>query len=101
MRCIVGIVLFVALCYGGIRGLNSFLVSRELANDPTISQHAAESAAWKVVKQYHAYVYVAAGLLTLVFCSLPTVLDKQGSYNEQGGWREKAERRAAERLQRY
>jgi hypothetical protein len=97
MRCIIGIVLFVGLCFGGIRSLQSYATTRELAKDPGISQRAAEAAGWKVASQYHAYVYVAAGVLTIALCSLPNLLDKQGGYNEQGAWREDAERRAAER----
>jgi hypothetical protein len=100
MRCIVGIVLFVGLCYAGIRGLDSYATSRELAGNPGISQRAAEDAAWKVVKDYHAYVYAAAGVITIALLYLPKLLDAQGSYNAQGAWREEAERRAAERNQR-
>jgi hypothetical protein len=97
MRCILGLVLFVGLCYGGIRSLNWLALSRELANDPGLSQRAAEGAAWNVVKEYHAYVYVAAGVITIVLCSLPKLLDRQGNFNEQGAWRQEAERRVAER----
>jgi hypothetical protein len=100
MRCIIGLVLFVGLCYGGIRSLNSYATARELANDPSLSKRAAEAAAWKVVKEYHAYVYVAAGVITIALCSLPTLLDRAGSFNEQGAWREEAERRVAERYER-
>jgi hypothetical protein len=100
MRCIVGIVLFVGLCYAGIRGVDKYATARELARDPGLSQHAAEEAAWKVVKEYHAYVYVAAGVITIALLSFPKLLDSQGSYNAQGAWREEAERRAAERNQR-
>jgi hypothetical protein len=100
MRCIIGIVLFVGLCYGGIRGLDRYATSRELANNPGLSQSAAEKEAWKVVGKYHAYVYVAAGVITLAFLCLPKLLDAQGSYNAKGTWREEAERRAAERNQR-
>jgi hypothetical protein len=99
MRCIIGLVLFVVLCYGGIQWLKSYAAARELASDPSLSQRAAETAAWKVVKDYHAYVYVAAGVITIALCSLPKLLDKQGSLNAQGRWREEAERRAAERYQ--
>jgi hypothetical protein len=100
MRCIIGIVLFVGLCYAGIRGLDSYATGRELADNPGLSQRAAEEAAWKVVKEYHAYVYVAAGVVTIALLSLPKLLDGQGSYNAQGAWRKEAERRAAERNQR-
>jgi hypothetical protein len=91
MRCIIGIVLFVGLCYAGIRGLDSYATGRELADNPGLSQRAAEEAAWKVV---------AAGVVTIALLSLPKLLDGQGSYNAQGAWRQEAERRAAERNQR-
>jgi hypothetical protein len=100
MRCIIGFVLFVGLCYGGIQSLKSYATARELANDPGLSQPAATAAAWKVVKEYHAYVYVAAGVITIALCSLPKLLERQGSFNEQGAWRQEAERRVAERAQR-
>jgi hypothetical protein len=100
MRCVIGLLLFVGLCYGGIQGLNSYATARELANDPGLSQRAAEAAAWKVVEDYHAYVYIAAGVITLVLCSLPTLLERQGSFNEAGAWRAEAERRVAERYER-
>jgi hypothetical protein len=100
MRCIIGIVLFVGLCFAGIRGLDKYATSRELANNPGLSQSAAEKEAWKAVGKYHAYVYVAAGVITIALLSLPKLLDGQGSYNAKGAWREEAERRAAERNQR-
>jgi hypothetical protein len=100
MRCILGFVLFVGLCYGGIQLLRSYATAQELATKPGISQPAAEAAAWKTVKEYHAYVYVAAGVITLALCSLPTLLERQGSFNEQGAWRQEAERRVAERAER-
>jgi hypothetical protein len=100
MRCVIGLVLFVALCYGGIRSLNAYATARELANDPSLSQRAAEAAAWKVVEANHAYVYIAAGVITILLCSLPTILERQGSFNEEGAWRQEAERRVAERYER-
>jgi hypothetical protein len=100
MRCIIGLVLFVGLCYGGIQSLNSYATARELANDPGLSQRAAEAAAWKVVGEYHAYVYVAAGVITIALCSLSKLLDRAGSFNEEGAWRKEAERRVAERYAR-
>jgi hypothetical protein len=100
MRCIIGLVLFLGLCYGGIQSLKSYATARELANDPGLSQRSAEAAAWKVVKDYHAYVYAAAGVMTIALCSLPKLLERQGSFFEHGNWREEAERRAAERYQR-
>jgi len=100
MRCVIGLVLFVVLCYAGIRTLDSVMTKRELANDPTMSQRAAETAAWETVKGYHAYVYAGAGLITLALCCLPKLLDRQGSFNEEGAWRREAERRVAEQTQR-
>jgi hypothetical protein len=100
MRCIIGLVLFLGLCYGGIQSLKSYATARELANYPGLSQRSAEAAAWKVVKEYHAYVYVAAGVITVALCSLPKLLERQGSFYEQGTWREEAERRVAERYQK-
>jgi hypothetical protein len=100
MRCIIGLVLFLGLCYGGIQSLKSYATARELENDPGLSQSSAEAAAWKVVKEYHAYVYVAAGVITVALCSVPTFLERHGSFNEQAAWREEAERRVAERYQR-
>jgi hypothetical protein len=100
MRCIIGIVLFVGLCFAGIRGLDSYVTSRELAANPGLSQNAAKETARQVVGKYHAYVYVAAGVITIAFLCLPKLLDAQGSYNSKGAWREEAERRAAERNQR-
>ena len=100
MRCIIGFVLFVGLCYGGIQSLRSYAAARELAKNPGLSQPAAEADAWKAVKEYHAYVYVAAGVITIALCSLPKLLEGQGSFNEQGAWREETERRVAERAER-
>jgi hypothetical protein len=37
---------------------------------------------------------------TLALCSLPNLLERQGSFNEQGAWREEAERRVAQRYQK-
>jgi len=68
MRCIFGFVLFVALCYGGM-------------------QLVAQVAGWKVAQKYHAYVYAVAGLITLGACSLPSLLSKQGDFNEEKEWR--------------
>lgn len=99
MRCVIGLVLFVGLCYSGIRSLNAYATARELANDPGLSKRAAEEAGWKVVGEYHAYVYVAAGVITIALCNLPTLLDRAGSFNEQGAWREEAKRRVAERYE--
>jgi hypothetical protein len=100
MRCIIGLVLFVGLCVGGIRGLDRYVTSRELSNNPGISQSDAKAVASQVVGKYHAYVYAAAGVITIALCMLPNLLDAQGSYNAKGAWREEAERRAAERNQR-
>jgi cytochrome c-type biogenesis protein CcmH/NrfG len=100
MRCIIGIVLFVGLCFAGIRGLDKYATSRALADDPGLSQRAAKEAASQAVGKYHAYVYVAAGVITIALCLLPKLLDGQGSYSAKGTWREEAERRAAERNQR-
>jgi hypothetical protein len=100
MRCIIGLVLFVGLCYVGIQSLESYVTARALADDPSLSQRSAEAAAWKVVKEYHAYVYVAAGVLTLAVCGLTKLLERQGSFNEEGAWREEAERLVAQRYQK-
>jgi hypothetical protein len=99
MRCIVGLVLFVGLCYGGIQSLDSCVTAWELQNDPGLSKRAAEATAWKVVEKYHAYVYVAAGVITIALCSLPKLLERAGSFNEEGAWRAEAERRVAERYE--
>jgi hypothetical protein len=97
MRCVMGFVLFVVLCYCGIRTLNAVATARELANSPGLSQRAAEAAAWKVVGEYHAYVYVAAGIITIAACSLPTLLLKQRGFDEEDAWRRAAEQRVAQR----
>jgi hypothetical protein len=82
MRCILGLVLFVALCYGGLQTLSAVAAAREAANDPGLSQRAAQAAGWKVAEKHHALVYAAAGLITIVLCSLPTLLSRETGFDE-------------------
>jgi hypothetical protein len=95
MRCIFGLVLCIGLCYVGIQGLYAAATAYVTANIPGISHRAAQADAWKTVQKYHAHVYVAAGLIALTVCSLPSLLAKHSGFNEEEEWRRmaKAERR--------
>jgi hypothetical protein len=86
MRCILGLVLFVALCYGGIQILYAVSTAYEAGNTPGLSHRDAQIAGWKVAQKYHAHVYVVAGLITLGACSLPSLLSKHTGFNEEQEW---------------
>jgi hypothetical protein len=87
MRCILGIVLCFVFAYCGIESLYHIATAVEKANNPGISQRAAQAVGWKVVGKYHAVVYVVAGLTSLTFCCLPTLLGNRSGFNEAEEWR--------------
>lgn len=87
MRCVFGLVLCVVLCYCGLQTLGAVATAMAAADNPHLSQRAAEAAGWKVVEKYHAVVYVASGLITLAVCSLPTLLARRSGFNKDEAWR--------------
>jgi hypothetical protein len=87
MRCVLGLVLCLVFCYCGIQGLYHVATAMETANNPGISKRAAQAVGWKVVKKYHAVVYVVAGLSSLACCCLPTILAHRTGFNEAEEWR--------------
>ena len=74
MRCVIGVVLFVVLYFGGCMVLNE-----------AVTAHSGKVAAARVLKTYHAPVAVAAGLVAIIGCSLPTVLLRK---SERSEWQE-------------
>lgn len=91
MRCVVGVVLFVVLYFGGLQLLGEIVTARAIANDG-YSQKAARTAGAKVVSKYHAVVAVGAGVLAIVGCSLPTMLIRLSERSEQRAYGREFER---------
>ena len=87
MRCVFGLVLCGVLCFGGIQMLKVAATANAAANNPGLSKRAAEAAGWKVVHKYHAHVYVVAGLISLLACSLPTLFARNTGFNEAEEYR--------------
>ena len=87
MRCILGVVLFVALCYGGVQGLAAVASARASAASRGMSQRSAQIAGWKVASKYHALVYVVAGVISLAACCVPSLLSKHTGFSEEDEWR--------------
>jgi len=87
MRCILGLVLCFVLIGIGMHGLYGVATAIETANNPGISQKAAQAAGWKVVVKYHAVVYAVALLASFAICALPTILVKRNSFDEEQEWR--------------
>jgi hypothetical protein len=65
MRCVLGFVLFVVLYFGSCTILGGIVRKT--------SGRAAEA---DVLRQYHALVAVGAGVVTLLGCSVPTLLER-------------------------
>jgi hypothetical protein len=74
MRCVVGVLLFVVLYFG------SCMVLKE-----AVTVRSGKAAAARVLKTYHAPVAVAAGIVAIVGCTLPTLLMRM---SERSAWRE-------------
>jgi hypothetical protein len=87
MRCVFGLVLCGALCFGGIHGLSAIAAVRYAANNSGVSRSTAQAVGWKVAQKYHAAVYVAAGVISLAACALPSLLSRNRAFNEQDEWR--------------
>ncbi len=76
MRCVIGVVLFVVLYFGSCAALREITIARTVANSPTHSRRVGERVAYRTLKKYHALVAVAAGLVALGGCALPTLLTR-------------------------
>ena len=63
MRCIAGFVLFVVLYFSSCFTL-----------DGIVRKNSGRVAAAEAIRKYHALVAVASGVVTLLCCSLPTLL---------------------------
>jgi hypothetical protein len=65
MRCVLGFVLFVVLYFGSCAIL-----------DGIVRKTSGRAAAVEVIRKYHALVAVGAGIVTLLCCSVPTLLER-------------------------
>ena len=65
MRCFIGFALFLVLYFGSCTTLKAVTTK---ASGPW--------AAGEVLRKYHAAVAVGAGAVTLLVCSLPTLLSR-------------------------
>lgn len=65
MRCLVGLVLFVALYFGSCTLLQKI-----------VYKTSGRAAAAEVLRKYHALVAVGVGVFTIFCCSVPTLLAK-------------------------
>jgi hypothetical protein len=74
VRCIAGIVLFLVLYFGSCWFLGEVVRATTIRNDPRHSASAGQRAKADVLKRYHALVAVAAGIVTIAGCALPTTL---------------------------
>jgi hypothetical protein len=88
MRCIVGVVLFLVLYFGGCAVLGAVAGGIAGANDPRHARSVGRVAGANAVTKYHALVAVGAGTVSLLCCCLPTLLVKM---NERNQWRQYAE----------
>ncbi len=85
MRCIVGVVLFGVLYFGSCALLGEIVRARAVTNHPLHSQKVGTKTRARVLKKYHALVAVGAGVVTIVGCSLPSVLLRM---SERSEWRQ-------------
>jgi hypothetical protein len=90
MRCIAGVVLFVTLYFGGLQAFGAIVSARAL--NEGYSQQAAKRAGTKAASKYHAVWAVAAGVVAIGSCCLPTLLIRMN---------ERSERRAYEKYEHY
>ena len=65
MRCVLGLVLFVVLYFG------SCTILAEIVN-----KTSGRAAKIEALRKYHALVAVGAGVVTLLCCSVPTLLER-------------------------
>jgi hypothetical protein len=63
MRCVIGFVLFVVLYFGSCSILGA-----------VVRKTSGPSASAEALRKYHALVAVGAGAVSLLACSLPTML---------------------------
>lgn len=89
MRCIVGVVLFLVLYFGGCNVLGAAVAARHGG----YSHRAAATAGAQAVTKYHALVAVGVGVVAILGCSLPTLLLKYGQRNECEGFDQDQRRR--------
>lgn len=95
MRCILGFVLFVVLYFGSCNLLGEIVRARAVANDPAHSQRLAQKARHEFLRVWHAPLAVAAGVVAIGVCALPSVLIKMNERSEadrlaameRGEWR--------------
>jgi hypothetical protein len=93
MRCLVGLVLFLVLYFGSCRVIGEVVAAMTLRSGQGYSRRGAELAAFEFVHTYHALIAVGAGALTLLACSLPTLLLKMGQREEWQYYAERGDRR--------
>ena len=65
MRCVLGFVLFVLLYFGSCTTLGEI-----------VRQNSGPAAEVEVLRKYHALVAVGVGVVTLLCCSVPTLLER-------------------------
>jgi len=92
MRCIVGVVLFLILYFGGCAVLGGVAGAIAGANDPRHAKSVGRVAGANAVTKYHALVAVGAGAVSLLACCLPTLLVKMNERNERRMYADELER---------
>jgi hypothetical protein len=92
MRCIVGVVLFLVLYFGGCAVLGGVAGAIAGANDPRHAKSVGRVAGANAVTKYHALVAVGAGTLSILCCCLPTLLVKMNERSEQRMYAEELQR---------
>ena len=85
MRCVIGLVLFVVLYFGSCHVTGEVIGAWTLHNQQGYSATGARELGSQFVGKYHALIAVGAGMVTLLACSLPTMLLRK-SEREAEAW---------------
>lgn len=90
MRCIVGIVLFLVLYFGSCNLLGEIVRTVAIRNNPQHSVSVGRAAQANALRKYHALVAVGAGAVTILGCSLPTLLMRKTEFDPWSEYEEHA-----------